>query len=390
MQAHFLPLWPYLASVAITVALAVGVNAAIDPYQLRPDPSAGAAETRRPYAYRNAYVFKAVAIKRLKPKAIVLGNSRTDIGVDPQHPSLRRVGTVYNAALPAADMQTIEKYFRKALASQPELKLVVIGLDLVAFFPHKTYTEVPSDFERYLDDRSFTWDILDTAFSTHTLLTSMRTWGQGLSGQEPREYYLNDGRRVRHLPDDAKPIDTMKFHLLQAYIRPGGWYDGRHVDASQLRALQAIVDTCNSRGIELKLFISPSHAVQSVARAESRMSDEFDRWKRELVRIAPVWDFSGIHTVTQEPINPSMTGYQESSHYNPVIGRMVLDRMFSIHNEKFPADFGALLSPGMLEAHLVNQRRALQQWSTQNAETTALIKRWRDDAFRGVHTESDS
>ena len=69
---------------------------------------------------------------------------------------------------------------------------------------------------------------------------------------------------------------------------------------------------------------------------------------------------------------------------------MVLDRMFSIHNEKIPADFGALLSPGMLEDHLVNQRRALQQWSTQHAETTALIKRWRDDAFRGVHTESGS
>ncbi|GFZ91240.1 hypothetical protein [Okeania sp. KiyG1] len=72
---------------------------------------------------------------------------------------------------------------------------------------------------------------------------------------------------------------------------------------------------CQENNIKLILFISPSHATQWEAIRATGEWSTFEEWKREVVKITPVFDFSGYNTITTEPIHNDMENYRDNSHY---------------------------------------------------------------------------
>ncbi|MGK7936871.1 MAG: hypothetical protein AB4206_13905 [Xenococcaceae cyanobacterium] len=49
--------------------------------------------------------------------------------------------------------------------------------------------------------------------------------------------------------------------------------------------LQAIIDKCEQHNIEVKVFISPSHATQYEAINVAGLWSTFEQWKREVINI---------------------------------------------------------------------------------------------------------
>ena len=71
-----------------------------------------------------------------------------------------------------------------------------------------------------------------------------------------------------------------------------------------------------------------------------------------MVKITPVWDFSGYNSITTESIDDRMEYYIDNSHYSLKAGDLVLNRIVSFQTEKVPRDFGVLVNQDNIEPHL--------------------------------------
>lgn len=124
----------------------------------------------------------------------------------------------------------------------------------------------------------------------------------------------------------------------------------------------------------MKIFISPSHAAQMEAIRIVGLWQEFEQWKRELSKMAPVWDFSGYNSITSEPVSNGMKNYLDSSHYRKNVGDLVINCLFSYQEEKVPADFGTLITPANVEAHLTKIRADREVWAEKNLHIVNLVQ----------------
>ena len=103
----------------------------------------------------------------------------------------------------------------------------------------------------------------------------------------------------------------------------------------------------------------------------------YEDWKREIVKMMPVWDFSGYNSITTEPIGEQMNNYQDSSHFYPPIGDLILNRLVGYEEEKVPEDFGILITPENVEAHLEKIRRDRAIWQN-NPENLKLLNQLKE------------
>jgi hypothetical protein len=102
----------------------------------------------------------------------------------------------------------------------------------------------------------------------------------------------------------------------------------------------------------------------------------FEDWKRQVVKITPIWDFSGYNSITSEPISDDMQNYLESSHYQEHIGNLVLNRMLNHEINKVPGDFGTLVTVENIEPQLAKIRAGREKWAKQNPDMVKLVERW--------------
>ena len=137
---------------------------------------------------------------------------------------------------------------------------------------------------------------------------------------------------------------------------------------------EQIVEFCRQHNIELIVFISPSHATQWEALRVTDRWESFEQWKRKMVDITPVWDFSGYNSITTEPIKEVMINYVDNSHYTPKIGELVLNRILSYDVGKVPPDFGVLMTPENIDNHLANIRADREKWAKNRSNEVQLVK----------------
>ncbi|MEB3342006.1 hypothetical protein [Okeania sp.] len=137
--------------------------------------------------------------------------------------------------------------------------------------------------------------------------------------------------------------------------------------------MKKIVDFCKQKQIKLIVFISPSHATQWEIIKNAGHWSSFEEWKREVVKITPVFDFSGYNTITTEPIHNNMENYTENSHYTPKVGNLILNRILSYKEEELPEDFVILINSKNLESHLEKIRQDREVWVKNNPDEVNLV-----------------
>ncbi|MFQ3612158.1 MAG: hypothetical protein SNJ68_00410 [Cyanobacteriota bacterium] len=354
-------------------------NLAIDPLGVIGSPSIAGVNAIKPKTLNNSRLFKAVDIARVRPKSILLGSSRTDIGLDPSHPTL--IQPAYNLGLTAPNIYELRRYFEHALAIQPELEQVVIGLDFQMF--NDLRTPQPDFRDQRLGHVGIIGsDLLDVTLSLDALSASWETLLRNRNPNPPRSVRVN-GMMVRK----PREVDLRVFFDTIARAQrqyQDGVYKGFSSYENSLTHLEAIVETCAVRGIQLVLFISPAHATEWESIYNLGLWPLFEQWKRDIVRLHPVWDFSGYNSVTSEVISPGMIYYTDSSHYTPSAGQLVLNRIFNHQLESVPYDFGRYLIPEMLTFHqeaIANERLIWHEKQPDLARVVADIKRYEETRY---------
>lgn len=374
MNSHYKFLSIFLGLLTINSFTLASFSTWIDPYNVMNSQVLPKFNQLKPESSDDARRFKAINITRLKPKTIVLGTSRADIGIDPKHPVLSAAAPAYNLSIPAGDMYEAMRYFQHVLANQPDLQQVVLGVDLVAFEHRDDVGQLDPEQAARLGTTSYVRHLPNLFFSTDTLNASFSTLRANFTGEPVREYYLRNGQLIRFNPPDM-PIEVVfGSHLKSAYFE--SWYKDFRISQQQMEAFRTIVETCRQKGIELKVFISPAHVTQWEALRAAGLWSTFEDWKQEIAKITPVWDFSGYNSITTEPLTEEMQNYLESSHYVKEVGDLVLNRMYRYQLKTVPSDFGTLLTPANVEGHLAKIRTDRRKWARRNADVVALVEQW--------------
>src|SRR5215467_2780882 len=125
----------YLRLVALfcvaLVALLAASNFFIDPYGNFDVPRITGVNGRALGFNRQPLLAKSLAISRVQPAGIILGNSRPESAYDPAHPGFAARPT-YNLAVGGAGLGQIRRYFLEALATG-RLKQVLLATDFSMF-----------------------------------------------------------------------------------------------------------------------------------------------------------------------------------------------------------------------------------------------------------------
>lgn len=371
-------------------------NMLIDPFDMFGSPKVEGWNKQKPHVWE-WIGYKTSAIREYKPQVLILGTSRTEIGIDPRH-KVFDGQNVYNAATSGGSFKEIAQYFDYAnkIASP---KKVIIGLDFHTF---NIYNKGTSDqgVDPFKTESSFA-DLLNNtkiALSFNTFISSLSTassqdssslrWQPSDKGMinpvilEKRitEYHY---QRSLFLHDEKDVITREHFVPYLLHHKPENAND-------PINLFRRLIKDAYLKNIDVTFFISPAHACYWEVVYNLGLEPKVETWKRMLVAALneeaglsgkptfPLWDFSGYNIITTENIpadkdeKSRMRWYWEPSHYRNEAGNIVLDRMF--FNDKTFVGFGVLLTPQNIEQHLKQIKLNRQSYARTNAEEVERIQ----------------
>jgi len=354
----------------------------------------------KPAVDHRVRLVKAYDVRRLRPQAIILGTSRSHLGLRPSHDGWDRAAKpVYNLAFDGATTKEMYQYLLHAHAVRP-LRQVVLGLDTY----HATLAPATArpDFDAHLLDSpggavlpSLIRADLKVLASLDTLRASLATV-RSQSDREP-QWFAPDGQRLgevffrragEHFEQlgprgyfeeiDRLEVGFKREGQLAANARGPGRTAQPATAASEtsLDYIRRIVAFCRAQRVDLRIFIAPEHAHQLEITAAIGEWASLENAKRALVQLLaedaarrpgappiPLWDFSGYSSVTTEALPESgnrseMEFYWDSSHFKDIVGDFVLDRLFGLSRpqREVPPDFGVRLTPATIEPTLARLR----------------------------------
>jgi len=269
----------------------------IDPYDICRIVAVKGLNAQKTEFSTHLRISKAWAIQHEKPEAINLGTSRAEYGIDPDHPGWRSKH-VYNLALSGANIYECMRYFQHAHCVKP-LKKVILALD---FFMFNAYRKNQPDFDENL--LAATSDGLPTQFSNinaisvyfsidslidsfHTICNQNEEDGTIFLPNGQREWTHNT-RNIRKKGGHRKAfLSNEKSYMTDTWL-PAPFRQYNFIDpetkSSTFEYYTAILKTAYRNHIDLRIFVSPSHARQWEALRAVGLWPLFEEWKHKLVR----------------------------------------------------------------------------------------------------------
>jgi hypothetical protein len=413
----------------VVVALLGGIgafNLIIDPYGLYGIARLKGLNDRKPEIKKHIRMHKAAAVMKVEPQSIAVGNSRVEYGIDPNHPAWK-FKPAYNLGLVSANAYEMLRYLQHAQAAQP-LKQVLVGLDIDSFNALQS-NEADFDEARLAmtasGESNFARgaDFFKSLFSFDALVASYETITMPPLSDKAVYLYRENGQREVDYSEHNIQVrggHHQAFLKSEQYFAEEGYLAGAKgkfgfvnpsTKVSSFDWFRSILRFAYGNGIELRLFISPSHARQWEVADAMGLWDEFEQWKVKLVEVVeeearsagkppvPLWDFSGYNRYTAEEVPPlgdtasKMQWYIESSHYNHRLGGLVLAKVYeeSPRDEAALQGFGVLLTSSNVQAHLEQIRKDRELYRTLHPkdveEVRAVVAKF---APKGVREARDA
>ena len=387
----------YLLTMAGTIAVlaiaTIAFTIAVDPYRMFGTPTVRGLTELKPRAAEQMSIAKTYQLERVAPKTLLLGNSRTEIGLDPtsrQFPPEQRA--VFNAAYAGRDVCTSLLMLRDAIAVRvPENIILAVEFQDILSVPSALSgpaakpSSQPGEAERRLlvDDSGHRnpareWQVWKDRFAATLTIDALLDSVTTLLNQNParsatmtplgfnplHEYRDFVARSGYHTLFAAKMADYRRQYA--AFAKP----DFAHPSPTMARmdaCFLALARLAIEHRIPLTLYIHPYHADFLDMLDHFGFWTSFEDWKRHLVaQVAGlrsdeteirIIDFSGYNEFTTEPVpaagdtTSEMRWYWEPGHYKSALGEHILERI--IHGR---TGFGRVLTAATIDSVLAEMR----------------------------------
>jgi hypothetical protein len=401
-----------LYSCAALSASGITFNFVVDPYSS--DRFFHTSDVARPGIYRRVKLAKAYDIRRIRPEAIVLGSSRSHVGLRMSHPGWTVPPSArYNGAFDGATTKEMFAYLLHAQSVHP-VKQVVLGLDTWHLTRAAAFTRPDFDpdilfqpdrpwhnAQTYLADLSLLGSI-DTVWASVVQLTQRIAEPQWLApdGQRLGEIFFRQVEPGYRSSPGAyfRDIDRQEVGFVLDTDLPASGSRKRSTNTNETATsfdyIAKIVEFCRENQIDLRLFITPAHAHQMEIISAIGGWSQLESGKRDLVKLLAndaarhpdvrafsVYDFSGYSSVTMDIVpgpgeTRELADYWDSSHFKERVGDWVLDRLFGFEqaSDRVPDDFGVLLDPTTVDAALIRIRDAQNKYRIQFPADVGFIR----------------
>jgi hypothetical protein len=398
---------------ALCLCAAAVVNVIVDPYSVYGLVDRRGLNHVKPHAGTHGEAAKMHMLVRAAPVALVLGNSRAEVGFDPEHAAWpQAMRPVFNAALPGTGPGTSLQFLRHALAvarqtGGPAPRLVVWGVDFMDFLPSPQ--SLPATTKSVIaseggDLRTVTGRMQAT-LTLDALLDSLATvaaqrdpYSQHLTAQgfNPMRDYeriaAQEGYRALFRQRSESQVRTL---VAWAALSPRPRVD----QAEEFETVRQVMALCAQEGIELKIVLYPYHARLLHSVRLAGIWGEFEAWKTALVRTVdeeslrlgnqvPVWDFALFNSRMVEMVprpgdrQSVLLGYWEAGHFKQALGDLVLARVLDA--VAVDDEFGLQLSSLNVPAVLERQRQLADEHALRDtdavSELTGIVNQARQAA----------
>ena len=360
----------WFMATALILALVAAINTVVDPYGIFRWVDQVGFNRVKPAAAKHGHMAKAYQVLRIQPKTLILGNSRAEVGLDPNHAAWpQNARPVYNAALPGTGTATSLQFMQHVLATDgiptaARPTLVLWGLDFMDFLTEPTAPPVAHDHH---DNNAESLRLMSANIS--------QRWRQQLRDYAESTLTLNAALdSVQTLASQHDPYATdltaQGFNPMRDYIKitadegywsvfrqkdvaynksfsnfPKSLFDASGTTSKHWEDLKEVMRLCRQNGIELRLFTYPYHASMHEIFRKTGHAPGLELWRRRLVEVIAeeaaasgqpafrLWDFSQINARTAEAVpapgdrKSTMQWYWEAGHFKSALGGLMLEQM---------------------------------------------------------------
>ncbi len=383
MQQSFTPWnWPsYLrwmfASLVIVIATVGLINAVIDPLGIFHSPKINRINAIKPYLDHHREFARYKRAVSLCADTAIFGNSRAEIGFDPESPALRAQGlSAFNHAIPGTGGSTsLQQLLWLEEANCPP-KTIILGVEFFDFLGGSEKRPLPTLISHPAPQSDLRF-FAESVFSISGLRDSLTTlWLQHARypatlterGFDPLLNYIPEVAQSGHYllfrQRAEENVRNWRRKSLRIDAPNGGVSDDEAV-------LDAFLAKASQSGSTTYIVIYPYHAEIRLMMEQLGLGQLFADWKRLVVKIAErnmrqggkiqVWDFSGISAETVEAIplkgdtKTQLAYYWEAGHFKKELGELMFERLL----EK-PGAFGVRLGRDNIESWLVEDCSRVQ------------------------------
>ena len=384
-----------LSTLAVTLAVVGGVNILIDPLGVVGAPRIDNFNAIKPYLDHHRDLARWQAARRACASVGIFGNSRAEIGFDPENPTFAAHGlTAFNHAIPGSGAIMAYRQLNWLDRAGCMPKTIILGVDFFDFLGGSKPTPLPTpeiDPPPRLDGRF----LAETVFSITGLKDSLgtimlqRTPHPAIlteRGFNPMDNYLDEVARSGHyLLFRQRAEENLRNWTRKApRLRPeeGGI-------SSDEQEVEAFLTHATGAGSSVHLVIYPYHAEIRMMLERIGLGELFSDWKRNLlattVRAAKghatvkLWDFSAITPETLEEIpalgdhKTNLRYYWEAGHFKKALGDLALAQMLGD-----TTGFGVELNPANIDTWLTEDRTRVKTLLAQPSPLLTEV----DDVLR--------
>ena len=370
-------LWWAAASMFALIAAVGALNVFIDALGVFGAPRIRGVNAQKPYLDHHRELARWSAAQRICPDAAIFGNSRAEIGFDPEHPLFAARGlSAFNHSIPGERAHLAYRQINWLNAAGCKPKLILLGVE---FFDFLGRTQPPSpigftpDRRPQVDQRFFA----ETVFSLNGLRDSLDTVLLQRSrhpailterGFNPLQNYEGEIERGGHYAlfrqKAEESVRIWQGRSKRLHAAGGGVLEDE-------QAVDALLTQAGQGDSRVLLVIYPYHAQLRLLIERLGLGGLFAEWKKSIVVMAmhhaargvkvEVWDFSGIAPETSEAIpakgdrHTRLEYFWEAGHFKKSLGDKAIARMLGE-----PHSFGIKLDAANAGQWLAADRAAVQ------------------------------
>jgi hypothetical protein len=331
----------------------------------------------KPYLDHHRELARYQKAYRLCPNTGIFGNSRAEIGFDPESPVLaEHEMAAFNHAIPGTGASTSLRQIIWLKNANCFPKTILLGVEFFDFLggdePHSLPTlathPAPQRDARFFAESVFSITGLRDSLTTLLLQRSRHPATSTDRGFNPLFNYIPEVEQSGHytLFRQRAEENVRNWTRKPLQLRPqnGGLSDDE-------ATVDAILTQATQGGSTTYIIIYPYHAEIRMMIERLGMGQLFADWKRLVVGIAElntdrggkveVWDFSGVAPETLEAIpaksdrKTHLTHYWEAGHFKKELGNLVMERLLGKQS-----NFGVKLDSGNIDSWLTEDRHRVQ------------------------------
>ena len=386
----------FLLAACMAALGTAAVNFLVDPYGLFGVERFEGFNARKPASAERVRVIKPYLAEQTRPRTVIGGNSRPEMGLDPQSACWApEEKPVFNAGIPGAGLRMQTLYARHAVLSG-NATTVLMGVDLLDFLTSsaahqrgRTTAARRSEDERRLrlsataeqnrdtttqrltDQVTGLFSLVALSDSVATVLAQRNAFSatRHQDGFNPALDYIPIVRTEGQAVLFAQKNQEVRARLQREDL---SLQDAGGKRAHAFDALEEFLVWARDADLRVILFINPYHADYLLLIEQTGKWPLLEKWKRELVHVAdryqvPLWDFNVLEPRTSElppaagDRNTILQWFWEPAHYRKELGDVMLATM--LDRPCAPLDdasrMGLKLSGNLVDAHLKGLRLVL-------------------------------